>query len=226
MANLQSLVDTDLLNYYRGKEEEKNAKTFVKGTELDEKVGDLGFKTEEELKTTFVEKDGSKVLSDNNYTTEDKNKVGTALQPGALDDYVDNSALTNAIKDFITSGNVDTKVAQAIAELGDVVKIADEPIITSSQKATLKSTAKEGEFYIISDDNNHISLFLGVGKGSADENGFYDMQTHVDLNGLLSESDAADTYLAIEDAEKDFAKKTEIPQIKVAETSVIDGWFA
>lgn len=119
--------------------------------------------------------------------------LGDYLKTDELSEYnyINQTALNNAIKDFVTSTTLSSSIADAIAALGTLFTFAAEPIITKSQMATLKSTAKKGTAYLVSDDNNHLVFFFGTDVSGTDENGFYDTGLHVDFSGYLNENSFA-----------------------------------
>lgn len=160
-----------------------------------------------ETEKAFVKKEEGKALSSNDYTSADKAKVDGAVQDSELSEKVnpllsDYMKTSDADDKYLQSSVADTTYAKAskvtelegtLTELGekaqDMWKLADDPVKTKEDLATLKDTAVKGQGYIISDDSNHVYIFLGEGTQGCDENGFYDTQTHISLEGYIKESD-------------------------------------
>ena len=160
-----------------------------------------------ETEKAFVKKEEGKALSSNDYTSADKAKVDGAVQDSELSEKVnpllsDYMKTSDADDKYLQSSVADTTYAKAskvtelegtLTELGekaqDMWKLADDPVKTKEDLATLKDTAAKGQGYIISDDSNHVYIFLGEGTQGCDENGFYDTQTHISLEGYIKESD-------------------------------------
>lgn len=176
---------------------------------LDTKFVELKDVTEiaKETEKAFVKKEEGKALSTNDYTAADKAKVEGAVQDSELTEKV-NPLLTDYMKTsdaddkYLQSSVADTTYAKAskvtelegtLTELGEKAqnmwKMSEDPVKTKEDLATLKDTASKGEGFIISDDGNHVYIFLGEGTDGCDENGFYDTQTHLSLDGYIKESD-------------------------------------
>lgn len=135
--------------------------------DLDEAVGDLDYLKEEDLT------DYAKTAAVAAKIAEEIEKLGIA--------------------DYAKKTEVLQNIAEEIAKLGTLFTFADEPLITKSQMATIKATAKKGTAYLVTDDNNHLVFYFGADVAGTDANGFYDTGLHVDLSGYLTEIPTATT---------------------------------
>lgn len=188
MADVKQFLDSEGLKLVKADYVGKIA-TKVSESDLDEKVSALEYIKESDISDDYAKKTEIPSLEGYAKTSDIPSLDGYAKTTDIPDvsGKVNETELDSKVTGLGYAKS--TEVTEAIAGLGKIITLADEPVITESQKATVKSTAKVGTFYIISDDNNHLSLFLGVGVGGADANGFYDTQTHVDLGGYAKESD-------------------------------------
>ena len=86
-----------------------------------------------------------------------------------------------------------TQLESTLTELSEKAKgaltLADDTVKTKEDLTTLKDSAVKGDMYIISDDDNHFYVYLGAEVDGCDENGFYDLGTHVDLTGYAKTED-------------------------------------
>lgn len=184
----------------------KGLKEKLNESELKTKVEGQGFNTTEDLKETFVEaSEFNQKIEDAGYKTPDdledtfvKKEVGKGLSTNDYDatakNIVDNIATTYATKDELN-------------KIGTVKGNA-----TKSQLATLAESANLQDIWCITDDNNHWYMFVGKGADGAEENGFLDLGDHVDVSGKL------DTAVA----ERDYAKKTDLPTDYLTDSDIED----
>lgn len=118
------------------------------------------------------------------------------VQEGALADY---AKTADVAKSYATTEKV-TSLEQTLTELSqksaNVWHLSADPVKTKADLVELADTATVGEAFIISDDNNHVYIFLGKEVAGADENGFYDTQTHISLDGYAKTEDL-DTFTEI-----------------------------
>lgn len=156
----------------------------VQESALDGKVSGLGYVKDEALEgyaksedlDGYVQKSGDKVLSDNNYSNADKAKVDGALQE---------SALSSKLGDlgYVDGDAVDGKISDAVNKIGTV-----KGACTKAELASKKTGANLQDIYVVTDDDNHLYMFIGVGATGADANGFVDIGTHVNLEGYATTS--------------------------------------
>lgn len=173
----------------------------------------------------FVDANGVKVIKDDyKKRIEDQ---GTAID-GKLKSKAESSALnalqTTVETDYLKSADADGKYAGKSIEStvenlatksNKVWFMSEDAVKTKEDLATLKDTASVGECFIISDDNNHLYVYLGAETSGVDENGFLDTQTHVDLTD----------YLKSEDANGKFALQTTVQSIQESINSLGDTYY-
>lgn len=102
------------------------------------------------------------------------------------------------LEDYAKSSEVATQIQEATNKIGKVRGTA-----TKSQLATLSETANNQDIYVITDDDNHLYMFVGKGVAGADANGFVDLGTHVDLSNYVQSETLTNTL-------KDYAKSSEV----------------
>lgn len=140
------------------------------------------------IKTDYVKRIGEKATElDGKISNKADSSALTALQTTVETDYLKSATAES------TYAKQET-VNQLAEKSGKVWFVSDDPVKTKEDLPTLKDTATKGEMFIISNDENHLYVFLGEGVEGADENGFRDLGTHVDLKDYLKSSDAANTY--------------------------------
>lgn len=113
------------------------------------------------------------------------------------------------LEDYAKSSDVATQIQEATNKIGKVRGTA-----TKSQLATLAETANNQDIYVITDDDNHLYMFVGKGVAGADANGFVDLGTHVDLSGYVQNDTLTNTlkdYAKSSEVARDYALKSEIP---------------
>lgn len=152
----------------------------------------------------FVDSNGVKVIK-NDYV-ERIGKQGTEID-GKLANKADSSALTalqtTVETDYLKSADAKEQYAAKSFEstVNDLAEksnkvwfMSEDPVKTKEDLSTLKDTASVGECFIISDDGNHLYVYLGAETSGVDENGFLDTQTHVDLSDYQKTADADGKY--------------------------------
>lgn len=181
----------------------KTEETFVSNDKLNEEVGKLGYSTDTELEKKYVQKDGEKVLSTNDYDNSEKEKVAGAVQSANLESEV-------TAKGFIKGDAVDTKIQEATNKIGTVKGAA-----TKSQQETLATTANLQDIWFMTDDENHMYMFVGKGAAGANEYGFADLGNHIDLSNYVQNGTLTTTL-------ESYMKNDVLYEIT---TSDIDGMF-
>lgn len=220
---------------------EKADEVYVIETELESTLEEAGYKTEDDLKETFVEtdtlgeykkttdlekeyvkKDGSKVLSDNNFDNAAK-----AITDKADETYATKTELgskldsTTAASTYVAKEGFDEEVKKVT---GRVYKIK-ESVDNAAALESIKTTSSDGDVRNVNDTGaNYVYVESetepGEGKGTWDK-----LSETVDVSGKLDASTAADTYLSKTDAEKTYAKTEDLPSFQEATDSDIEGLF-
>lgn len=120
--------------------------------------------------------------------------VADVLASDALDDYLDQDGVAEAITQALTE-YAKTSELEALQALLNKVGKYQGPT-TKEQLATLKTTANVGDIYTVTDDNNHAYIFCGAEKANqapVDANGFLDIGGHIDLTSITEQlEDKAD----------------------------------
>lgn len=135
----------------------------------------------------------------------------TALQSTVETDYLK----SEDAKTQYAAKSIETTVNNLAEKSNKVWFMSEDAVKTKEDLATLKDTATVGECFIISDDNNHLYVYLGEETSGVDENGFLDTQTHVDLTD----------YLKSEDANGKFALQTTVQSIQESINSLGDTYY-
>lgn len=154
---------------------------------IETKVSGKGFAKTQDIANGYVAKESNKGLSTNDYDNAAK-----AIVDGISDTYLTKESAGST---YATQATVN-----ALAEKANKIwHLAEtDPVITKSQLATKAASATEGLAYIVSDDNNHMYVFLGKSVAGTTE-GFYDIGGDYDLSGYLTTSEAGSTYQTKED---------------------------
>lgn len=100
------------------------------------------------------------------------------------------------------------------SQIGSIGKV--KGTTTTAEMATLKDSAENGDIYQVTDDGNKLKMFVGTGQPGADENGFIDLGTEIDLSDFA-------TVVGMEAALGACVKASDL---KVATTEEIEALFA
>ena len=133
----------------------------------------------QKIKGGFVAKDGSKVLSDNNYTTEEKNKL-SGIESGAEVNEID-VIKVNGTAQTISSKEVDITVPTKVSDLTNdsgFLSSETDPVFTASAAYGISSTDitnwnAKAEISDIPTNNNQLTNGAGYQTAS-------DVETAID----------------------------------------------
>lgn len=180
ITNQNKLVDVAKLSYFKTKQDTANKETFVQGTELESKVGQLGFKTEDALKETFVEQEDNKGLSTNDYDADAKKIVdGVTDNLNKKVDKVEGSQLIETTKvtklDGIAEG-AQVNVIESISVNGTNATVQDKKasvtldVLTSDALNGYDTTENLKETFVEKETNKGLSTndFNNTYKGQLD----------------------------------------------------------
>lgn len=148
---------------------------FATNTQLEE-----GLKKKADSTTVTQQLAGKANSSDlENYVRKEEDK---GLSKNDYDDaakaIVDGVAETYATKTEVTA------MSETLSKVAGV-----KGSCTKEDLATKKEESNKGDIYVVTNDDNHLYMFLGADETGADENGFKDLGLHIDLDPYIMEEE-------------------------------------
>lgn len=167
------------------------------------------------LENKVDKEEGKSLVADASITQIDTNKTNI-------------TTLQGEIKKFATTESLNEVIA-LVNKIGTF-----KSTTTKSTLATLKTDAKVGDTYIVTDDNNHWYVFCGTdqaGKNGIDANGFYDMGNHIDLSAYATvaalnnkvDKVSGKDLVATTDIKQITTNKTDIASLKTGKVDKVEG---